>query len=106
MKEQLHTRPTCGIENFTRRGLKAHRCKGINRNNTSSMKTPTKKLPEHAAALREALAMLNCSCLDDINELSPMDYMDIANDLDIASRVISEILFKMRNNKQKTGTKK
>lgn len=30
-KEQLHTCPKCHTPNFTARGLKAHKCKGINR---------------------------------------------------------------------------
>ncbi len=37
-QEQLVTCPGCGIPNFTKRGLKAHRCKGSNRPESPSMK--------------------------------------------------------------------
>ena len=47
--ESLHTCPTCGIENFTERGLKAHKCKGLNR--STNDQRPVTNDPQRLALL-------------------------------------------------------
>lgn len=59
MSESLHTCPTCQTPNFTERGLKAHRCKGVaNLEVVTAAEVSTAELAGIAAAIDKSIDLV------------------------------------------------